>query len=251
MLTSETFLASDVLRFTEQIKASEGLRLSAYRCTAGALTIGWGRNVDANPVKGISRVGDSITLEKAESLLLEDIEKAVRDVRSTLPWVYTLNAPRQAVLYDMAFNMGIGRHGVSGLLSFRNTLASIQNGNFTDAASRMLESKWHSQVHGRARKLSRQMATGEWQGAGASVVIPPGIDGDGPGNLESDCKPIFFSKTAIGSAVSMAAGVLALAGYTVSQDEQDSMVELIVGLTVIAGSAFSIFGRIRATKRIG
>jgi lysozyme len=65
---------------------------------------------------------------------------------------------RQGVLIDMAFNLG-----VSGLLAFSNTLRYIKNGDYMQAATNMLLSKWAGQVKGRARELALQMESGKWQ----------------------------------------------------------------------------------------
>jgi lysozyme len=157
------FTEADTHRLETMIKQSEGLRLTAYRCTAGALTIGWGHNCDASPVDGVTKVGDRITRDEAERLFQTDLGNAVWQTRRALAWVTELSPPRQAVLYDMAFNMGIGVPGVSGLLSFRNTLRFAQDGHHPAAARGMLASKWASQVKGRAAILARQMDTGEWQ----------------------------------------------------------------------------------------
>lgn len=159
-----TFSMADHERFKERVKDSEGCRLKAYRCPSGALTVGYGHNCDAWPVEGVRRVGDAIEEREAERLLEGDLAVAVRAVRRALPWVLGLGAARQAVLYDMAFNMGIGSaDGSRGLLSFRNTLALVREGLYAQAARNMLLSRWARQVKGRARVLARQMETGEWQ----------------------------------------------------------------------------------------
>ena len=44
-------------RFLSQLKAHEGLRLFAYVCPAGRLTIGWGHNCEASPVDGGADMG--------------------------------------------------------------------------------------------------------------------------------------------------------------------------------------------------
>ena len=158
------FTDLDTARLKAQVKEGEGLRLAAYRCTAGALTIGVGHNCDAKPVPGVSSVGDRIVPELAETLFEEDLSGAVWQTRRALPWVTALNPARQAVLYDMAFNMGIGTRGKSGLLSFANTLALMEKGDFAGAARGMLASKWARQVRERrSGKLARQMETGQWQ----------------------------------------------------------------------------------------
>lgn len=158
-----SFSDHDIERLALQVKESEGLRLAAYRCPAGALTVGYGHNCDASPVDGVNRLGDRITRQEAENLFRKDLTTAVWLTREALPWCLALDAARQAVLYDMCFNMGLGIPGKSGLLSFQRTLDSIARGNYAAAAANMRASRWARQVGGRAERLARQMETGEWQ----------------------------------------------------------------------------------------
>ena len=129
-----------------QLRLHEGERLKPYRCTAGKLTIGVGRNLED---RGISA-------EESAMLLANDIAAEERELLRALPWVATLDEVRQRVLLDMAFNMGI-----VGLLGFKRTLATIQAGDYQAAATMMLDSRWAKQVGQRAERLSRMMATGK------------------------------------------------------------------------------------------
>lgn len=158
----ENFSADDFRLLEAQIKHGEGLRLKAYKDTLGILTIGYGHNCQASPVPGVSTVGDAISQETADMLFTEDLSKAVSGIRSALPWIGKLVPARQAVLFDMAFNMGLGVRGKAGLLSFGNTLALIEAGDYAQASRNMLQSKWARQVGNRAVKLARQMDFGEW-----------------------------------------------------------------------------------------
>jgi lysozyme len=157
------FTEEDTRRLAKQVKEAEGFRLVAYLCPAGDLSIGYGHNCNALPVAGVTKVGDRISREEAYRLFQRDLANAVTQTRQALHWVTELSSPRQAVLYDMAFNMGIGSPGASGLLSFHNTLKSVESGDYSEAARGMLASKWATQVKGRAVNLARQMETGEWQ----------------------------------------------------------------------------------------
>ena len=56
------------------------------------------------------------------------------------------------VLANMAFNLGI-----HGLLKFVRTLNAIERGNYDEAASHMLASKWAGQVGQRAQRLAAMM----------------------------------------------------------------------------------------------
>jgi lysozyme len=132
-------------RLRRQLRLHEGLRLDPYRCTAGKLSIGIGRNLDD--------VG--ISMAEAFVMLDADIARAERDLDRRLPWWRELDEVRQRVLVDMCFNLGVG-----GLLTFKNTLAAIHEGDFARAARGMLASRWASQVGRRADRLAEMMRSG-------------------------------------------------------------------------------------------
>lgn len=148
----------DYRKFREQLIDHEGIRLKAYLDTVDVLTIGIGHNCKTSPVAGVSKVGDTITREKAYDLFDMDIRSHSDALEYNLPWLVSLNPPRQAVIYNLGFNLG-----VTGLLGFKNTLRMIKQGDYSGAAKGMLQSKWATQVGRRAKCLSRQMETGEWQ----------------------------------------------------------------------------------------
>ena len=82
------------------IKKFEGLRLQAYKCPAGVLTIGYGhtRNVKEN---------ETITKEQADILLLDDlfdVEKIVDDVNKKFN--YNFNQNEFDALVSFTFNCG-------------------------------------------------------------------------------------------------------------------------------------------------
>jgi lysozyme len=123
----------------------EGLRLKPYRCTAGKLTIGVGRNLDDN----------GITQAEAFALLENDILAVEADLDRTWPWWREMTDARQQVLADMCFNLGLTRLG-----GFVNTLAAMKRGDYEAAANGMLASLWASQVGRRAQRLAKMMREG-------------------------------------------------------------------------------------------
>jgi len=137
----------DIVQTMELIKRHEGLRLKPYRCSAGKLSIGFGRNLDD--------VGISVI--EADSLLENDVYNVRQGLEGRLPWFDGLDDVRQAVLVDMAYNLGI-----VGLMGFRRTLEHVQAGRWSDAAREMLDSKWATQVGARANRLATMMETGRW-----------------------------------------------------------------------------------------
>ena len=90
----------------ELIKRHEGLRLNAYKCTSGKLTIGYGHT------KGV-KIGQTITKEEAERLLREDLIVAENEInRHNL----NLNQNQFDALVSFVFNVGIGNFQTSTLL---------------------------------------------------------------------------------------------------------------------------------------
>ena len=134
-------------RIKEQLVRHEGLRLKPYRCTAGKLTIGIGRNLDDC---GISQ-------SEAYIMLINDIMNCEKQLQSKIPDIYNgLDEVRKSVLLNMCFNLGI-----NGLLGFKNTLAFVKAGDWERAANNMLVSRWAKQVGRRAIELSELMRKGK------------------------------------------------------------------------------------------
>ena len=135
----------------KQLRDEEGEVLHVYNDSMGFATIGVGRLID-------KRKGGGITAEESEYLLGNDIAKVNAQLDEKLPWWRKLDEVRQAVIQGMAFQMGI-----NGLLGFKNTLAMVKSGNYAGAANGMLNSLWAKQTPARAKRMSEQMRTGEWQ----------------------------------------------------------------------------------------
>ena len=137
-------MLTDILR--PMLKSHEGRRLRLYHCPAGKLTIGYGRNIEDN----------GIYPSEAELMLDNDIKRSIDNcAKHVIGWL-KLNEARQAVLANMAFNMGI-----CGLLKFHKMLGAVAAGNFNLAADEMLDSTWALQVGARARTLAVTMQTGQ------------------------------------------------------------------------------------------
>jgi len=134
-----------------QLLREEGSESCAYQDTRGFWTIGVGRLIDPKKGGGLSQ-------DEIEYLLDNDIKKITEKVHKFLPWISKLNDARRAVLFQMAFQMG-----VRGLLQFKRTLGSIEDGQYFEAAVEMLQSEWAKQTPERANRLATQMETGEWQ----------------------------------------------------------------------------------------
>ena len=129
-----------LLAAKEMLKRHEGLRLYVYECSAGKKTIGYGRNLQD---KGITEA-------EAEAMLDSDIEYTEERLVSSFEFYKHLDDVRKAVLIDLAFNIGM-----AGLKGFRKMLKALEEGDYSEAAIQLLDSKYSTQVPNRAMELAR------------------------------------------------------------------------------------------------
>lgn len=125
----------------EQIKIDEGFRGKPYLDTIKKTTIGYGRNLDDNP----------LTREEAGYLLDNDLKKVVKQA-CKLGFYKSLTPNRRAVIINMIYNLGLTR-----FLKFKKMIKALYESNYDVAAKEMLDSKWANQVGERANRLSNQM----------------------------------------------------------------------------------------------
>lgn len=138
----------------QRLMLNEGCKLKSYRCPAGKLTIGIGRNLDDNPltIEEIQYVGHNgrclfISNDQANYLCRNDLKRVRAELDKNLSWWRDLNIDRQFVMIDLLFNMGI-----KTLLTFKKTLNSIALGNYELASKQLLQSKYAKQVGARAER---------------------------------------------------------------------------------------------------
>ena len=135
----------------QQLRDEEGEVLYAYQDHLGYWTIGVGILIDR-------RKGGGLRKEESDFILRNRIKIITAAVEKALPWSKNLNDARKAVLVGMAFQMGL-----DGLLGFKNTLKMIEQGKYVEAGAGMLNSLWARQAPARAKRMAKQMETGQWQ----------------------------------------------------------------------------------------
>ena len=154
--------------FIKKLVAHEGLRLEVYQDTLGINTIGIGRNLedrgiteqelsdlDIPSIEHVYTYG--ITEADAVYLATNDVQIVEEELLRAHSCVEQLDAVRQLIVVDMAFNMGVPR-----LCKFKMMWAAIHDKDYPTAAKEMLDSRWASQVKGRATKLANAMHNGEF-----------------------------------------------------------------------------------------
>ena len=133
-----------------ELRRDEGVEYTPYLDTVDIRTVGVGHNLQAKPIP----MGWTYPLTDAQvnQLLADDLKTVFDGLDAKLSWWRSLDYPRQRVLANMAFNLGI-----SGLMGFVNTMAAVKQGRYNAAGSGMASSKWAKQVGARADRLVDMM----------------------------------------------------------------------------------------------
>jgi|TARA_R100001460_G_scaffold103985_1_gene149460 lysozyme len=154
--------------FLDKLIEHEGMVLTVYKDSLGIETIGIGRNLkdrgiskeelDHLDIPSMDTVYEhGITEADARYLAMNDMAIVERELVAVHKCVEDLDAVRQLILMDMAFNMGVPR-----LCKFKNMWSAIHEQKFDIASLEMMDSRWARQVGRRARILSDAMKSGEF-----------------------------------------------------------------------------------------
>ena len=132
---------------TELIKEAEGFVPKVYKCPAGFNTIGYGYNIDANPLddqqKELLNKDGTISKENAFVLLLDSIPKYEADARELVDFDY-IDDVRKSLMIDLVYNLG-----KRGFEKFRATRGFINMGDYNNAWKALKASMWFKQVGNR------------------------------------------------------------------------------------------------------
>lgn len=128
----------DYEKVVQDLKEDESFRQFPYRCTAGKLTIGFGRNIED---KGID-------VDEGEILLRNDIQSGILDLIQIFPNFYSTPESVQRVLVNMRFQLGY-----YGFRSFKNMIKAVKNQDWSRMIDEMKDSLWYSQTPNRANSL--------------------------------------------------------------------------------------------------
>lgn len=116
------------MKASESVKAKigewEGLRLRAYRCPAGVLTIGYG-HTGPDVTEGMR-----ITSMQAKQLLDQDVDKIARQIKGILPYGINLKQYQFDAVVSFAFNAGVG--ALRGSALFRKLCANPSDPSIAD-----------------------------------------------------------------------------------------------------------------------
>jgi len=149
-------------KLIEKLKMEEGIKYKAYKCTAGYLTIGVGRNLETNPFS-MSEVNSlnkeqmkayytndwddfMLTDENIDTLLMNDIRKIDIQYR-TIFGLNMLSESAMLVVYDMIFQLGL-----NGFKKFKKTISYLRDERYFDAGNEIMDSQYAKQTPNRAKR---------------------------------------------------------------------------------------------------
>ncbi|HEC26688.1 MAG TPA: hypothetical protein ENI67_04680 [Gammaproteobacteria bacterium] len=133
----------------ELLKKEEGFSSDVYPDSKGNRTILYGINLDASPFT-----------RREGAIILKERTTNIYSVLYRRYWFRTLSANRQAVIVNMAYNMG-----VDGLLGFKKMIAAIEDKNYELAQLELLDSKAARELVNRYNRLAAIMLTDKLPGA--------------------------------------------------------------------------------------
>lgn len=215
------------------IKEFEGLRLKAYKCSAGKWTIGYGHTSAAGEPAVYE--GMVITKREAERIFDRDIEQFASKIRPLFKVELTPNQFGACV--SLAYNIGIGAFAKSSVLRF------INNRKFEDAADAFL--LWNK-VTKDGKKVVEKGLTRRRAAEAALFKADEVIQHKEVVRIPDvpECKKMVTSTTNIATTVTAAAGVSAavkeVVDNTTSIFSTGNLVTLCLILVVLAGAAWVI-----------
>lgn len=146
-----------ILGYEEGYNPSPYIDTEGYPTAAGGIKIGPKGAPLSNYTFTVPReVGDLW-----QQTIVTSTQSTMRKYPTIASAMTQCNDARLAILTSMAYQMGVyGAGGTKGLISFVNTLRLITAGNFSGAATEMLNSTWAKQTPNRARRHAKVMRDG-------------------------------------------------------------------------------------------
>ena len=133
----------------EQVKRDEGYRRYPYRCSAGVLTIGYGRNIDEE------HGGEGLSEPESGILLRNNLAAVESDLGQIFPGWAEFGLVRQSALLNMRYQLGPG-----GFRGFRKMITHINDGRWLQAGWEAMQSKWAVQTPRRAHRVAEEIRDG-------------------------------------------------------------------------------------------
>ena len=132
------------MSIVKSIKYHEGFKSKVYKCSEGYDTIGYGF-----AIKDLIIDEDIATL-----ILMRKLHTLLERITIAFPWFKDIDDKAKGVVINMCYQLGI-----RGFSKFKKTIYYLETEQYEEASSEMLDSLWAKQTPGRAKELSKIIAS--------------------------------------------------------------------------------------------
>ena len=152
-------------KLIEHVKKYEGFKAKPYVDTVGKWTVGYGRNIEDNPlsVNEVVELFQHISWDSlrsaevwAEDLMADDLANVQEELQRNLVFFNGLHDYEKLVLMDLGFNVG-----VPTLLKFKGMLHALDNDDSITASYELMNSRYAVQTKRRAAANARILANND------------------------------------------------------------------------------------------
>lgn len=136
----------------------EGFSAKVYKCPAGFNTIGYGRNIEANPLNAQELAqlqNGEVSKEVALVWLKDELGRCFDTALNSLNWFDDLDTARAGAIVDMIYNLGF-----LGFKKFVKFGEAMRKQDYIKAVQELENSKWFKQVGFRAKAISKIIQLG-------------------------------------------------------------------------------------------
>jgi lysozyme len=137
----------NIEQLAAQLEIDEGKKKRIYLDTATPprWTGGIGRNMTDR----------DFSEDEIQLMLKNDIDLVCDQLDNRMPWWKHMTERRRQALANFTFNVGINT-----AMTFKNSMALLQSGQYSKAADAMMDSKWARQVGDRANRVTTMIREG-------------------------------------------------------------------------------------------
>ena len=139
-------------KLREELAEDEGCKYEIYLDHLGLPTMGIGHLITKDDPEYGKDVGSVVEQSRVQSAFNLDIAVTLEDCQRLYKDFNDLPEEVQLIIANMMFNLGYPR-----LSKFKGMKANVDARDWPGAADEMVDSKWYTQVHNRARRLVDRM----------------------------------------------------------------------------------------------
>ena len=147
----------DLDKLQEQLAEDEGCKYEIYLDHLGYKTFGVGHLVRATDPENDMDLSTEVSKERVDECFKADIAITIEDCNVLYTNFNDIPEEAQLILANMMFNLGRPR-----LSKFLNLKVAVDDEDWMEASTEMMDSKWARQVPNRAERLCKRMEKLSW-----------------------------------------------------------------------------------------